>query len=200
MRHEERESKSNRFLVLPVPYEKTDITDTEDGSPNIPPQLGILPLRDVVVYPHMVSPLLVARKPSVKLIEDANHGSGLIALVAQRTQDAEYPHPEDLFKVGTVAKVMKVLQFPNNVMQIYVHAIARIRLVEFVESDAPYLVAGIEILNDRGMESDTELEALSRSVEDLLGKITTISEEVPDDLTVMARDMDPSATADMIAM
>ena len=200
MKHERRESKSNKFLVLPVPYEKTDMANMEEGKPDIPPQLGILPLRDIVVYPHMVSPLLVARRPDVKLIEDVNHGSGLIAMVAQRTQDAEYPHPEDLYTVGTVAKVMKVLQFPNNVMNIYVHAVARIRLVEFVESDAPYLVAGVEILNDQKTESDTELEALSRSIENLLGKITALSDEVPDDLMIMARDMTPAATADMIAM
>ena len=200
MKSEERESKANKFLVLPVPYEKTDMTDMEGGSPDVPPQLGILPLRNIVVYPHMVSPLLVARDPSLKLIESVNQGSGLIALVAQRTQSAEYPRPEDLFTVGTVAKVMKVLSFPNNVMQIYVHAIARIRLVNFVESEAPYLVAGVEVLNDRVTESDTELEALDRSVQELLGKITSLSEEVPDDLTMMARDMDASATADMVAM
>jgi len=199
MRHEGRESKSNKFLVLPVPFEKTDLTDMEKENPDIPTQLGILPLRDILVYPHMVAPLIVARKPSLKLIEDANNGNGLIALVAQRTQDAEYPKPEDIYTVGTVAKVMKVLQFPNSIMQIYVHGIARIRLAEFIDSESPYLVARTEVLTDRG-ESDTELEALNRNVQDLLGKVTALSEEVPDDLTMMARGMDPSSIADMIAM
>lgn len=199
MRHEEKESKANKFLVLPVPYEKADMTKTDEGEPNIPPHLGVLPLRNIIVYPHMVAPLLVARSPSLKLIDDNNNGEGLIALVAQRTKDAEYPGPEDLYKVGTIAKVMKVLQFPNNVMQIYVHGIARIRLTEFIETDNPYLMAGVEILPDR-METDAELEALSRNVQDILGKITALSEDVPEDLTMMARGMDPSATADMIAM
>ncbi|MFC1718755.1 endopeptidase La [Candidatus Poribacteria bacterium] len=200
MKHEEeQENKSNKFLVLPVPKEKADIANIEEGNPDIPPHLGILPLRNIVVYPHMVAPLMVARPPSVKLIEDADNGDSLIALVAQRTQDAEYPDPENLFTVGTVAKIVKVLQFPNNVMQIWVHGIARIRLTDFVESDSPYLVANVEVLPDRE-ELDTELEALSRNVQELLGKITALSEEVPEDLTTMARGMDPSSTADMIAM
>ena len=199
MRHEEQENKSNKFLVLPVPKEKTDMANVEEENPDIPPHLGILPLRNIVVYPHMVAPLMVARPPSVKLIEDANKGDNLIALVAQRTQDAEYPGPDNLFTVGTVAKVMKVLQFPNNVMQIWVHGVARIRLVDFVGSDTPYMVAKVEVLADQE-ETDTELEALSRNVQDLLGKITALSEEVPEDLTTMARGMDPSSTADMIAM
>ncbi len=200
MKYEEQENKSNKFLVLPpVPKEKTDIANVEEGSPDIPPSLGILPLRNIVVYPHMVAPLVVGRAPSVKLVEDANNGDSLIALVTQRVQEAEYPGPENLFTVGTVAKVVKVLQFPNNVMQIWVHGIARVRLTDFVESDSPYLVANVEVLPDRE-ESDTELEALSRSVQELLGKVTALSDEVPEDLTTMARDMDPSSTADMIAM
>lgn len=201
MKHEEPEhvTRSNKFLVLPVPYEKADMTNVDEEGPTVPPHLGILPLRNIVVYPHMVAPLMVARTPSLKLIEDVGNGDNLIALVAQRTQDAEYPGPENLYTVGTAAKVVKVLQFPNNVMQIWVHGIARVRLVDFLESDTPYLKANVEILEDRE-ESDTELEALSRNVQDLLGKITALSEDVPDDLTMMARGMDPSSTADMIAM
>ena len=199
MKHEEQENRSNKFLVLPVSKEKTEMTSIDEGAPDIPPHLGVLPLRNIVVYPHMVAPLMVARPPSVRLIEDANNDDSLIILVAQRTQDAEYPDSENLFTVGTVAKVVKVLQFPNNVMQIWVHGIARVRLVEFVESDAPYLVAKVEVLDDRE-EQDTELEALSRSVQDLLAKITALSEQVPEDLTMMARGMEPSSTADMVAM
>ena len=196
MGDEKRESKSNKFVVLPVPYEKTDM---DEGHPKFPPTLGILPLRNTVVYPHMVAPLMVGRSYSTKLVEDADSGNGLIVLVTQRRPEIENPEPEDLFRVGTVGKIVKLLQFPNNVMQIWVHGMARVRLTQFVESDTPYMVSEIEVMSDQ-IEADTELEALGRSVRDLLGKISSLSEEVPDDLTMMARGMDPSATADMIAM
>lgn len=195
MRDEERQDRSSNMVVLPVPYEKAEI----DDGPNIPEHLGILPLRNVVVYPHMVAPLTVAREPSVKLVKDSGKSNGLIALVAQRKMEKEEPKPKDLFTVGTVAKIVKVLPFPNNVMQIWVHGIARIRLIDFIESDSPYMVAQVEVIPDEG-KSDTELEALSRNVTELVGKIASLSEEVPGDLTAMARGMDPSATADMIAM
>ena len=195
MRDEERQDRSSNMVVLPVPYEKAEI----DDGPNIPEHLGILPLRNVVVYPHMVAPLTVAREPSVKLVKDSGKSNGLIALVAQRKMEKEEPKPKDLFTVGTVAKIVKVLPFPNNVMQIWVHGIARIRLIDFIKSDSPYMVAQVEVIPDEG-KSDTELEALSRNVTELVGKIASLSEEVPGDLTAMARGMDPSATADMIAM
>ncbi len=199
MSDEKRENKASRFVVLPlpVPYEKADM---DDGEFKVPAHLGILPLRNTVVYPHMVAPLMVGRNSSIKLINDANNNDGLIALVAQRKPDMEHPKPEDLYSIGTVSKIVKVIQLPNGVLQIWVHGIARIRLTEFLQSDVPYMVAGAEILSDI-VESDTELEALARTVHDLLSKITALSEEmVTEDLTMMTRGMEPSATADMIAM
>lgn len=197
MSDERRENKSSKFVVLPVPYERADV---DEGQPKIPAHLGILPLRNTVVYPHMVAPLMVGRNSSVKLIKDAGNGDGLIALVAQRKPDVEHPDPEDLYSIGTVGKVIKTIQLPNNVMQIWVHGMARIRLTGIMESEEPYILAKVEVIPDQ-MESDTELEALARAVHDLLGKITNLSEEmVPDDLTMMTRGMDPAATADMVAM
>ena len=196
MSDEERKNKSGKFPVLPMPYGKADM---QDGRPLIPPCLGVLPLGTTVVYPHMVAPLTVSLDPSVKLIKDANNGNGLIALVAQKKPDMDYPEPENLYSVGTVAKIVKMIPFPNDVIQIWVHGISRIRLTEFVESDVPYIVAGIEVISDEG-ESDMELEALARNVHDLLGKIANLSEEVSDELVMMARGMEPSATADIIAM
>jgi len=196
MSDKERKNKSGKFPVLPMPYGKADM---HDGRPLIPSCLGVLPLGTTVVYPHMVAPLTVSLDPSVELIKDANNGNGLIALVAQKKPDMDYPEPENLYSVGTVAKIVKMIPFPNDVVQIWVHGISRIRLTEFVESDVPYIVAGIEVISDEG-ESDMELEALARNVHDLLGKIANLSEEVSDELVMMARGMEPSATADIIAM
>jgi ATP-dependent Lon protease len=196
MSDEERENKPGKFVVLPLPYEKTAL---DKGHPDIPEALGILPLRSIMIYPHMVAPITVARRPSLKLMKDAEKSNGLIALVAQRKMEVDDPKPKDLFTVGVVAKIVKLLPFPNNVMQVWVHGIARIRIADFVKSNTPYMVGKIELMSD-DTELDTELEALSRSVTDLVGKIASLSQDIPGDLITMARGMDPSATADMIAM
>ncbi|MGQ9609533.1 MAG: endopeptidase La [bacterium] len=193
----DHENRTNRFIVLPVPYEPNK---KDNGSLGIPSELGILPLRNIVVYPHMVAPLLVGRISSVKLIEDTNKNNGFIVLLTQKKYDIEDPQPDDLYRVGTVGKVVKQLQFPNNVIQIWVHGIARVRVLEFLQTDKPYMVAKVEIMSEE-IEKTTELEAIERNVRDLLNKITSLSEDTAmEDLNMMARGMDPSATADMIAM
>jgi len=195
MADNEREDRPNRFIVLPVPFEGKN----DESLLELPTELGILPLRNIVVYPHMVAPLMAGRPQALKLIEDVNKTNGLIVLVTQQRQDVDDPKSSDLFTVGTVGKIVKQLQFPNNIVQIWVHGFARVKIVEYVESDKPYIVARVEVLHEE-METDTELEALERSVRNLLGKITSLSEDIPNDLTLMARGMDPSATADMISM
>ncbi len=193
----DREDRSNRFIVLPVPYEPNK---KDNGSPDIPSELGVLPLRNIVVYPHMVAPLLVGRVSSVKLIEDTNKNNGFIVLLTQKRYDIEDPQPNDLYRVGTVGKIVKQLQFPNNVIQIWVHGVSRVRVLDFLKTDKPYMVAKVDIMPEE-MEKSTELEAIERNVRDLLNKITSLSEDTAmEDLNMMARGMDPSATADMIAM
>jgi ATP-dependent Lon protease len=195
MADNEREDRPSRFIVLPVPFEGKN----DESLLEFPTELGILPLRNIVVYPHMVAPLMAGRQQALKLIEDVNKTNGLIVLVTQQRQDVDDPKSSDLFTVGTVGKIVKQLQFPNNIVQIWVHGIARVKIVEYIETDKPYIVARVEVLHEE-TETDTELEALERSVRNLLGKITSLSEDIPNDLTLMARGMGPSATADMISM
>lgn len=195
MADNEREDRPSRFIVLPVPFEGKN----DESLLEFPTELGILPLRNIVVYPHMVAPLMAGRQQALKLIEDVNKTNGLIVLVTQQRQDVDDPKSSDLFTVGTVGKIVKQLQFPNNIVQIWVHGITRVKIVEYIETDKPYIVARVEVLHEE-TETDTELEALERSVRNLLGKITSLSEDIPNDLTLMARGMDPSATADMISM
>jgi len=195
MADNERNDKPNRLFVLPVPFEG----NKEDGLLELPQELGILPLRNIVVYPHMVAPLMAGRPQALQLLDDVNKTNGLIAMVTQQRTDVDDPKSDDLFTVGTVGKIIKQLQFPNNIVQIWVHGIARVKIIEYVETDKPYMVAKVEVLHET-IENDTELAALERSVRNLLSKITSLSEDIPSDLKSMARGMEPSATADMIAM
>ena len=196
MSEEERENK-NKFIGLLVPYEKTSLDET---SPKIPEYLGVMPLRNTVVYPHTLAPLTVGRNSSVKLIRDAEKSDGLIAIVTQK-KDLDKPEPEHLFEVGTVGKITKIFHLPNNIMQIWVHGIARIRLVEFVETDKPYIKAKVEVIPDEMESDDIETEALAYNIIELLGKIISLSDDpLPEDMLIMARSMNPSDMSDMISM
>jgi len=192
------EEKKGKFIGMLVPFEKTNV---EDIFLKIPEFIGVLPLRNNVIYPHMVAPLMVGRNSSVKLIKDAENSDGLIALVAQKKIDQENPGPKDLYNVGTVGKITKTLHLPNNVMQIWVHGIARVRLLEFTETNRPYMKARIEVLSDHLEPDDIEIEALAYNIMELLGKIVSLSEEsMPEDMLAMARSMNPSDMSDMVSM
>jgi ATP-dependent Lon protease len=195
MADNEREDRPNKFIVLPVPYD----TNKNENLPELPSEIGIFPLRKIVIFPNMVAPLMAGRPQTLKLIDDVNKTNGLVALVTQQKDEIEDPKPGDLFKVGTIGKIVKQMQFPNNMVQVWVHGIARIRINEFLPTDKPYMIARTEIMSEE-IEEGLELEALERSVRTLLSKITSLSEDIPEDLTLMARGMEPSATADMIAM
>ncbi|MEK7399856.1 MAG: endopeptidase La [Candidatus Poribacteria bacterium] len=195
MADNEREDRPNKFIVLPVPYD----TNKNESLPELPSEIGIFPLRKLVIYPNLVAPLMAGRPQTLKLIDDVNKTNGLVALVTQQKDEAEDPQPSDLFRVGTIGKIIKQMQFPNNMVQIWVHGIARIRINEFLPTDKPYMIARTEIMSEE-IEEGLELEALERSVRTLLSKITSLSEDFPEDLALMARGMEPSATADMIAM
>ena len=144
MADNERDDKPNRLFVLPVPFEGKK----EDGLLELPQELGILSLRNIVVYPHMVAPLMAGKPQALQLLDDVNKTNGLIAMVTQQRQDVDDPKPDDLFTVGTVGKIIKQLQFPNNIVQIWVHGIARVKIIEYVETDKPYMVAKVEVLHE----------------------------------------------------
>ncbi|HGE70122.1 TPA: endopeptidase La [Candidatus Poribacteria bacterium] len=195
MAEHDREDRHGKLIVLPVPFD----TNKGENLPNPPSEVGVFPLRNIVIYPNMVAPLMAGRPQTLKLIDDVNKTNGFVVLLTQQRQEIDEPKPNDLYKVGTIGKIVKQMQFPNNMVQVWVHGVARVRVVEFLPTDKPYLVAKVEILNEE-FQLDLETEALERSVRSLLSKITSLSEDIPEDLNLMARGMEPSATADMIAM
>ena len=122
-----------------------DIDEIENIT--IPEQLPVLPLRDFIIYPHMVSPLIIARDKSLKMIEDVMQSHKLICLVAQKDPENENPDQKALFKFGTVAFVLKMLRFPDNSVRILVQGLSRIKVQKFTKQD-PYFVAKIKQFHD----------------------------------------------------
>jgi len=164
----------------------------------IPDEIPILPLRDVVIYPSMVSPLIVARPKSVMLIDEVMNSDRIIGLTAQQEPEIENPTSDNLFKYGTVANVIKVLKFPDASLRILIQGLARFRILAFSQKK-PYFKAKIKLLSDVG-RSDADIEALRRNLSNQFQRIITLVPNLPDELQIAVMNMkEPSKLADLLA-
>lgn len=161
-------------------------------------QIPLLPLRGLLVYPSMVLHLDVGREKSVKALEQAMVDDHLILLATQEEVQIEEPNEEDIFKVGTVAKVKQMLKLPNGTIRVLVEGLKRARIDTFV-SDQPYFTVQITYLEEEG-ELSPEIEALMRSVLDHFEQYIRLSKKVtPETLTAVSDIDDPGRLADVIA-
>src|SRR5881296_1532402 len=176
----------------------TDVRNEKDLP--VPDILGILPLRNTVVFPHAVVPLGSGRASSLRLIEEALAGSRLVGAVMQRDAAEDAPGAAGLHRVGTVVVIHRVLKQADGTLRLIVQGLERFRMVEIVQ-ESPYLRARIEHIADDGDTSPTvELEALARSALGLFQKVVSLSPTLPDELAnVAAAAEGASALADLIA-
>src|SRR3989449_1803051 len=176
----------------------TDVRDEKDRR--VPDVLGILPLRNAVVFPHAVVPLGAGRASSLRLIEEALAGSRLVGAVLQRDASDDAPGAAGLYTVGTVVVIHKAFKQADGTLRLIVQGLERFRIVEIVQ-ESPYLRARIEHIADDGDASPTvEVEALARSALGLFQKVVSLSPTLPDELAnVAAAAEGASALADLIA-
>ena len=124
-------------------------TSTPIDKIEIAEELPILPLKDTVVYPHIVAPLLVTEEPLIKLIDDALAGDRIIGIATAREDvEEEVPKPEQLHDVGSAVAVARMFKLPDGKMQLLVQGIARIRITEYTQTQ-PYPVGKVERLRDQ---------------------------------------------------
>ena len=173
----------------------------DPGTPRVqklPDELGIIPLRDTVIFPYMIAPLVIGRQRSLRLVDEAANGDRTIGLATQVRPDIENPTPSDLYHVGTAATILKMLKFPDGSTRLLVQGIARIRVNEFTQEE-PYLRASI--LEVPEMSDDTvEAQALLRNASGIFNKIVALSPHLPDELQVAVMNIDnPTRAADLIA-
>lgn len=163
-----------------------------------PDSIPVLGLSDIVIFPGMVSPLLVESFPSIRLVDDVVGGNRLVGLVLQKDPEADNPKLAELHAHGCLARVLKMLKFPDNSVRVMVEGLRRIELTEVVSED-PYLVANINILSDV-KESTAELTAMTRSAIKIFQDIIQLSPAITEDVKVAAVNVeDPGKTADLIA-
>ena len=137
----------------------------------------VLPLRDIVVFPHMIVPLFVGRERSVKALEDVMKEDKQILLIAQKNAADDDPVREDIYRVGTIATVLQLLKLPDGTVKVLVEGEARARVIRFTENDNYYEVYADIVPEQLG--PDEELEALSRSVIAQFEKYIKLNKKVP---------------------
>ncbi len=173
----------------------------EDIPPSEPfeqAQFPILPLRDTVLYPHMVAPLFVGRTPSVRAIHAAMETNQRVVVVAQKDGDLEEPTFDDLYNVGTEVVIGRMLRMPDGTTSIWVQGQRRVRITERVQEE-PYFTATVAPIEETGEDSVTT-EALMRAVLALFEKVVQYSRTLPDDAYIAAMNADePGWLADLIA-
>lgn len=162
-------------------------------------ELPILPLRDVVVFPHMVIPLFVGREKSVRALDAAMEGDKQILLVAQRSPDVDEPVPGDLYSIGTIASVLQLLKLPDGTIKVLVEGTARAEAVTWSERDG-LLNARARALDPVVTRTDREIDVIQRSLVSLFEQLVKLSRKIPPELMATLAGLDdPSRVADTIA-
>jgi len=167
---------------------------------NIPDELPLLPVRDIVVFPYMVLPLFVGRELSIKAIEAALASDRLIFLSAQKNSETDIPEAEDLHQVGTIGIIMRMLKLPDDRIKILVQGLTKARIQEFIQSQ-PHFAVSLEKIHEPASPVRTlETEALIRSTREALEKLVGLGKVLmPDVLTVVENLDEPGRLADIIA-
>ncbi|MGN6663369.1 MAG: endopeptidase La [Solirubrobacterales bacterium] len=181
--------------VVDAPLEAEDAIRA--GAP-LPDALPILPLRDTVTFPETLAPLAVVQERSVRLIDDVLGANRMLVMVTSRDPEKEEPGPEDLYDVGVVGAVSRMVKIPDGTLRILVQGMQRVKLGGFV-AERPYMVARIGELPDVS-EEGPELEALSRNVQRTFSEIVEQIPYLPEELQMAVANIDdPSSLSHLIA-
>ncbi len=182
----------------PVP----DLPEENSANPaaqGIPDVLPVLPVRDVVIFNYMILPLFIGREKSVQAVEAALKNGRHLLVCAQREESTDNPTPKDLYSVGAVVQIMRLLKMPDSRVKILVQGVSRARIAGYSQME-PYLEARVEILPEVTPQADATLEALLRSAREQSEKVLTLRGLAsPDVLAVLQGVDDPGRLADLIA-
>ena len=180
-----------------------DVIEAEqkiDKEIEIPDSVPVLPVRDIVVFPYMILPLFVGRDMSIKAIEHSLSSNRMVLLLTQKDLNIENPAPEDLYSVGTVAVIMRMLRLPDGRVKILVQGLSKARALTYSQTE-PFFKANIEKIYDQKSPALTiENEAQIRTVKEHLDKVVSLGKAVlPDIMGVVENIEDPGRLADLVA-
>ncbi len=175
---------------------KHNIAGGRGHKARIPAELPVLPLKNIVVFPYIVAPLVISQEEHAKLVDEALVGGKIVGLFLQR--DPKIEQKDDVYDVGTAGQIIKMLRFPDGSVRFLVQGVARIKIKKFVRKK-PYFIAKVERVKETS-ESSIELEALVRNVLQQFGKVVDLAPYLQDEMQVSAMNIEePSKLADLIA-
>ncbi|GGO05851.1 Lon protease [Iodidimonas muriae] len=158
----------------------------------------VLPLRDIVVFPHMIVPLFVGREKSVRALEEVMKDDRPILLVSQKNAGEDDPTADDIYEMGTLANVLQLLRLPDGTVKVLVEGSGRARITEFVENDDFFEASIVDVEEETG--ADKELQALQRSVLAQFELYVKLNKKIAPEVLVSANQIDdPSKLADTVA-
>lgn len=173
--------------VIPI------VTENEDElseNYSIPESLPILSLRSSVLFPGSITPITVGREKSMKLIRDVEAGTGILGAVLQKESDVEQPAPDDMYRIGTAARILKTLDMPNGNLTVILHGLEKIEINEYLSSE-PYFTATVTPLKDTTPASgNVEFEALVESIKDVALNIISVSPNIPKEASFAIKNID----------
>ena len=180
--------------------ETLEIADAGEQQLQIPNELPVLPLRDIVIYPFMIVPLFVSREKSIHAVDEALGENRMILLASQKDLDKEEPTGEDLYQIGTVAVIMRMLKLPDGRIRILVQGLARAR-IESVDAGGEYLRARLQVIQETAVpERSLEVEALIRNVRASMEKAANLGKNIsPEVMAIIANLDDAGRLADLSA-
>jgi ATP-dependent Lon protease len=173
--------------------------EPQDDQLKVPRELPVLPLRDIVVYPFIIVPLSVSREKSIKAVDKALGENRMILMLSQKDSKTEDPGEKDLFTIGTVGVIMRMLKLPDGRIRVLVQGVCRARAEEFSRKDS-YLMARITRIVETPAEDSLEQEALIRTVKKALEKSASLGKAISSEVMVIASNLeDPGRLADLVA-
>ena len=182
------DDESDDLMQLITPDEGSEL---DEGL--IPEQLPILPVRNTVLFPGVVIPITVGRQKSIKLVKESYKASRIIGVVAQKKNTSEEPSSEEVYKVGTIAKIIKMLVLPDGNTTIIIQGKKRFAIEEVVQED-PYLTARISIMKEKFPSKETkETKALVASLKEAAAKIIKLNPEIPQEAQVALDNIENTA-------
>lgn len=157
------------------------IEESQRQEVDIPKNLTILPLRDIVIYPNMIFPVLIGRASSLKSVADAVERDKFIFVVTQKNPDTEDPEFDDIYRYGTIAKIIQVLRLPNNLLKVLVEGLFQGKIEKQVENDV-YLEAEVSKVDVTFNDKDKELKAQIRHASNLFKDYINVNTQLPPDI------------------
>ncbi|HXL35670.1 MAG TPA: endopeptidase La [Ktedonobacteraceae bacterium] len=186
--HEDAGHNSSFESPVDVESESKHGQNNDEEPLSIPDELPILPLKDTVIYPFAVQPLGVGQERSIRLIDEVMRGNRLVVLVAQKSAEIEQAGQDDIFKIGTVSRIARMIRMPDGTIQIIVQGLERVEIGEFTQ-EKPYLVARVALKPDI-QEVDDETEAIKRNVVGYFQRLVALVQNVPEGVAAAALNLE----------